>query len=359
MDTIKKNCPTWDCAEKAVQPNVLTNKIVADKFNQADDKTRKIVLNAAFGMAFEKVAGNVNHNFTCFNADHEDRTPSMVFDKAKGHFHCFGCMDYGENFDGFDVIGAAYGFTSFKDCYSKAVELFVDNPSAVIPNERPKGDLFPKAMYRTLKNPFYTPIQNDPDGLAYLKSRGISRNTAVKHGVMTWEYEGWLFLVFVNDNGSVVRRRFAKTADAAMYANQPDKWWNQKGQGGYFNLRAVEKAKEKNEIVFVTESAIDALTVLECGYHAVGLNSVNRLSGMLQESNYPYLVGLFDNDDIGRNKAALFKQRGFCVAEYDEETTPFLRQYKDVNEALTANETGTLADLAMLNYCASVQYGLN
>ena len=83
MDTIKKNCPTWDYAEKAVQPNVLTNKIVADKFNQADDKTRKVVLNAAFGMAFEKVAGNVNHNFTCFNADHEDRTPSMVFDKAK------------------------------------------------------------------------------------------------------------------------------------------------------------------------------------------------------------------------------------------------------------------------------------
>lgn len=357
MDRIKKNCDTWVIAEKAVKPNVLTNKINAETFLQADSKTRKIVLNAAFGVAVEKVAGNIDHNFTCFNADHDDRIPSMVFDKDRGHFHCYGCMSFGTNFDGFDVIGAVYGFTSFKDCYDKAVELFVDNPSAVT-NERSKADLFPKAMYRTLKNPYYTPIQSDPDGLAYLKSRGISKNTAVKYGVMTWEYEGWLFIVFVNDNGTVVRRRFAKTADAAMYGSQPNKWWNQKGQGGYFNLRAIEKAKQNNEIVFITESVMDALSVLECGYPAIGLNSINRLGGLLRETDYPYLVGLFDNDDIGRNRASLFRQHGFYVAEYNEETTPFLCQYKDINEALSADATATMTDLALLNDYATDYYGL-
>ena len=358
MDKIKKNCPTWAIAENAVQPNTLTNKIVAEKFNQADDKTRKIVLNAAFGMAVEKVAGSIDHNFTCFNADHEDRTPSMIFDKEHGHFHCFGCMDYGENFDGFDVIGAVYGYTSFRDSYAKAVELFVDKPSEVIPYQKSKGDLFPKEMYKTLKNPYYTPIQNDPDGLAYLELRGISKKTAVKYGLMTWEYEGWLFIVFVNDNGSVVRRRFAKTADAAMYSSQPEKWWNQKGSGGYFNLRAIDKAREKSEVVFVTESAMDALSVIECGYPAVALNSVNRLGGLLRECNYPYLVGLFDNDDIGCNKAGIFKQHGFYTVEYDDETTPFLRQYKDANEALCANRLRTTTDLAVVNQKAMGYYGL-
>ena len=358
MDKIKKNCPTWVIAVKAVQPNVLTDKILVDKFNAADDKMRKAVLNAAFGMAVEKVAGNVDRNFTCFNADHDDKHPSMVFDKEHGHFHCYGCMDYGENFDAFDVISAAYGYTSFRDSYGKAVELFVDKPSEVVAYQKSKADLFPKEMYKTLKNPYYTPIQNDSDGLLYLESRGISKKTAVKHGLMTWEYEGWLFIVFVNDNGSVVRRRFAKTADAAMYASQPEKWWNQKGAGGYFNLRAIDKAREKNEVVFVTESAMDALSVIECGYHAVALNSVNRLGGLLRESNYPYLVGLFDNDDIGQNKASTFKQHGFYTVEYDDETTPFLRQYKDVNEALSANRLRTMTDIAVVNYNAMAYYGL-
>ena len=357
MDRIKKNCSTWSIAEKAVQPNALTNKIPTETFKQADDKTRKTLLNVAFGMAVEKVAGNIDHNFTCFNADHDDRIPSMVFDKDRGHFHCYGCMSFGTNFDGFDTIGAVYGYTSFRDSYGKAIELFVENPSEA-KNPKSKAELFPKAMYRTLKNPYYTPIQSDPDGLAYLKSRGISKNTAVKYGVMTWEYEGWLFIVFVNDNGSVVRRRFAKTADAAMYGSQPNKWWNQKGEGGYFNLRAIDKAKNNNEIVFVTESVMDALSVLECGYPAIGLNSINRLGGLLRETDYPYLVGLFDNDDIGRNRASLFKQHGFYVAEYNEETTPFLRQYKDINEALTADAKLTKADITILHDYATTYYGL-
>lgn len=362
MKDIKRNCITWKMALNAVQPNAIENKIIAKEFNKATDAEKKVVLSVAFRMAMEEANENRNrlfHNLTCFNADHEDKTPSMVFDKERGHFHCYGCMEAGENFDLFDVIKFAYpDCKGFKACYDKAVELYVDHPENVVSSFQPKGDPFPKAMYKTLKNPYYTPIQKDSDGLAYLSSRGISKETAVKHGVMTWEHQGWLYLVFVNDNGTVVRRRFAKTAVADMYSDVPSKWWNQSGAGGYFNLRAIEKAKQKNQVVFVTESAIDALSVAECNFLAVGLNSVNRFSGLLKETNYPYLVGLFDNDEIGRNKAGIMAQHGFFTVNYNAELYPFLSQYKDINEALTANKLCARTDLTMAEVQAQLHYGL-
>lgn len=357
---IKTNSASWEMALKAVQSDVLTKKIVAEQFNDGTDAERKTVLGVAFRMAMEKANGGaVYYNMNCFNADHADKTPSMVFDQSRGHFHCYGCMDAGENFDVFDVIKFAYPeCKGFRACYEKAVELFVDRPEAVVYTYQAKGDMFPKAMYKTLKNPYYTPIQNDPDGLEYLSSRGITKETAVKHGVMTWEHQGWLYLVFVNDNGTVVRRRFAKTDVADMYSDMPSKWWNQSGAGGYFNLRAIDKAKEEGQVVFVTESAIDALSVAECKYPAVGLNSVNRFAGLLSQTDYPYLVGLFDNDEMGRNKAAVMEQHGFFTVNYDPELYLFLARYKDINEALTANKLRASTDLTMAEAQARIYYGL-
>jgi len=350
--------PTWAIVERALQPEALNQKILADKFNTADGKMQKAILNAVFGMAVETVSNQPYGNYRCFNIAHEDKTPSMVFDKERGHFHCFGCMEPGENFDVFDAIRVVYGYTSFKDCFNKAVQLFVDYPETVVKTAIPKENLFPTAMYKTMKNPYYTPIQHDADGLRYLASRGISSTVAKKHGVMVWEYEGWLYLVFVNDNGSVVRRCFAQTDDAGMYASQPGKWWNQKGKSGIFNQRVVEIAQSKAEPVFVTESAIDALSIAETGLYAVGLNSVNNLGMFLKECDYPYLIGLFDNDDAGRTKSAIFEQHGYYTVKYDNQTAPFLSQFKDVNEALMADKIRTTTDLMMLQYRASVYYGL-
>lgn len=350
--------PTWAIVEKALQPGALHQTIIADKFNLADSKMQKAVLNAAFGMAFDRVSNQPYGNYRCFNAEHEDKTPSMTFDKERGHFHCFGCMEPGENFDVFDAVREVYGYTSFQDCFNKAVELFVDYPEKVVKPTIPKENLFPTAMYKTMKNPYYTPVQHDADGWRYLSSRGISVAVAKKHGVMVWEYEGWLYLVFVNDNGSVVRRRFAQTADAALYANIPSKWWNQRGKSGIFNQRVVEIAQSKAQPVFVTESAIDALSIAETGLNAVGLNSVNNLGMFLKACDYPYLIGLFDNDDTGRTKSAIFEQHGYYTVKYDGSTAPFLSQFKDVNEALVADKTRTTTDLMMLQHYASVYYGL-
>ena len=362
IEKIKISCKTWQIAYQAVQPDALAlpEKIKVEYFNTLDASKRKQALSASFAKAVYAVGGDrVLHNMTCFNADHEDRTPSMVFDKGAGHFHCYGCMETGINWDAYDTIGAAYGLTSFRDCYDKAVELYVDEPARVIPASVPYKDIYPKAMYRTMKNPYYTPIAKDPDGLEYLKSRGIRKATAVKYGVLTWEYQGCLYLVFPNDNGSVVRRKFARTDEANMYCNEPEKWWNQKGSGGIFNLRAVEKATVDNPIVYVTESATDALSAIESGYSALSINSVNNIGGLIRETTYPYLVGLFDNDNIGRMAASIFQQHGYFVCTYDPEEYPFLCQHKDANEALVASKTRAKADLATLNQNAKEFYGLS
>ena len=71
----------------------------------------------------------VHHNwhFRCFSPDHEDKHPSMSFNRSANKVHCFGC---GVTYDIFDLIGLDYGLKDYNSQFQKACELFnvtVDN----------------------------------------------------------------------------------------------------------------------------------------------------------------------------------------------------------------------------------------
>ena len=74
----------------------------------------------------------VHHNwhFRCFSPDHEDKHPSMSFNRSANKVHCFGC---GVTYDIFDLIGLDYGLKDYNSQFQKACELFnvtVDNKPA-------------------------------------------------------------------------------------------------------------------------------------------------------------------------------------------------------------------------------------
>ncbi|MDR1732681.1 MAG: toprim domain-containing protein [Synergistaceae bacterium] len=100
-----------------------------------------------------------------------------------------------------------------------------------------------------------------------------------------------------------------------------------------FNVRALKEARKP---VFVVESEIDALSILEVGGEAVSLGSiefVTRFLGLLErEKPKQRLIIALDNDPRG-NETARDLARGLAALEI-----PFYRHvwegYKDANEAL-------------------------
>lgn len=360
FNVIKRNA-TWQVVEKAITDGAKNNKIKAEVFSAVDNTTRKVLLKNAFSKAVLSTIGEEYYgNFTCFNGEHDDRNPSMVFDKDGGHFHCFGCMTLGKNYDLFNAIEDFYGLEGFNACYNKAVELFVENPEKVTATTTYRP--YPLEMYKVMRNSYYTPINQSHEGLEYMRTRGISNELSIKHGLRVWEYQGYGYIVFINDNGSVVRRCFCKNEEVAItYSNEPpNKWWNSKGDGGFFNERCVEIATAKDEIVFVTEGAIDALSVEELGFHAVGLNSVMRYRKLLENHPNAKFVILFDNDYEGTLTAANAQPFGFYTVHYDENTNwAFLSAHKDINECLMTDRRQTLIDLKNIELKAKAFYGLN
>lgn len=307
--------------ENALQPDVLnvSEKIPQSVYKAADNNKKKELLKQAYEKALRKVNAKLDSNIHCFNANHSDNSPSMRWSLEKKGFHCFGCMEPGFHYDLFDAISEVYslGEQSYGQAYKIAVKLFV---VGVLDNME---SYFTKEMKQVMRYNCHTPIDNDDLGLAYLEKRGISSVVATAYGLQTWEFQGARYIVFINSNGSLVRRLIAVNKSiAGMYSSEPPKWFNQRGKSGFFNYRAIDKARNNQGIVFLFEGALDALSLMSCigsseaGSNAVALNSTQNLPKFLRETEYPYLVGFMDNDDTGQQIIA--KANEFYKSQEDK-----------------------------------------
>lgn len=335
--------------EKALQPDILSvgEKIPQAVYKQADNNRKKLLLKGAYEKALRKVNAKLDSNFRCFRADHSDSNPSMRWN-GKG-FHCFGCMESGHNYDLFDAISEIYGLgeKSYSQAYRKAVQLFVAGALDTVSSD------FTKEMKQVMRYQCHTPIVEDDLGLAYLVKRGISKEVATSNGLQTWEYQGARYIVFINSNGSLVRRLIAVNKSiSGMYSMEPAKWFNQKGKSGFFNYHSIEKAKKDNSLVFVVEGAIDCLTLIEGigsafgGSYATALNSTQNLPAFLRETDYRYLIGFMDNDETGQQAAEQLKEKGYFVVNYAD--YEHLQQHKDLNEAFVADRCKTEVEIKQI-----------
>lgn len=324
--------------ELAVQiKKVLENpkRINREQFDSFDSNARKEALKIAFEVSFAHNGFSMDGKFLCILAEHEDKNPSMVYNVEKRAFHCFGCMEHGQNLDLFDILMRFHNLQYFKQAFDMAESIFV-MPKA---NLHKGKELYTKPpfchwfgpMVKAWHNPNHSIAAEIPEAVQYMASRGISIETMIEHGVQVWEYSGAWYLVFINSNGSLVRRKFMDLQNDNMYANRPAKWFNQRGAGksGYFNAQIL---KNCGDIVFLVESCIDCMTLTELGFKSVAINSVNNLKAFLNENHYDYYVGLFDNDVAGHTANKLLSDMGGLSVDYKE--MPIMSQFKDINEAL-------------------------
>lgn len=106
------------------------------------------------------------------------------------------------------------------------------------------------------------------------------------------------------------------------------------GKVHIFNLAAL-----KNDIVFITEGEIDALSIEEVGGHCIGLGSASNTRLLLQtiKDNSKKFIIFADNDEAGQAAkntiTEAFKKKGisYIVAQYS---------HHDVNDFLKADKAG-------------------
>lgn len=343
-------------------------KISAESFNSGNQEERITGLRKMSGRVF----GLGNRTITCISKDHEDTNPSMGFcDKTSG-FHCFGC---GCSCDIFDIVGAVYGCKSFSERYRKAVKLLAEEGADTV--YHPKFAHFgkrgsnsyqgqkstnktgfsggvPKAMQKPLHNPHYhklsdTSFKYSNKCLGYLQARMLGADLssqinweqfAEQYYIRGWFYDCALYLVFINDDGSVCRRWI----DGAYNYHKEMRWWNSSGTVGIFNERDLYK----NDVVFVCEGIFDALTVLACGFKAVSVNGVNNLTKIRSIDNIKPII-LMDCDTSGiavarninssRTNGTDFFVPDFLADESNKDSV--LAQVDDVNDVVSFDKYNT------------------
>ena len=239
------------------------------------------------------------------------------------HFACWrGCFTHA---DIFDIIGMEYHLTSYNDKLRKCCELIgidykalqADQPTnhrtshyQPLPplaerQEKPQTDyidfykacmgridecdyLQRRSISRAATNPFplgYCPNWKNPEAI----SKGYNPRESPRLIIPLTRYSYFSRDIRAIETLSEYERRFSKI---------------NVGQAAIFNRKALAAATEP---IFITEGAIDALSIIEAGHIAIGLGGVDK-SKLIQaieeyKPTQPFIISL-DGDKAGTEASA-------------------------------------------------------
>lgn len=174
----------------------------------------------------------------------------------------------------------------------------------------------------------------EPAAQAYLTFRGLSNETAARYWIGYDKATGFLIIPAAS---SFYIARNTNTAAKMRYKNPAG------ASTALFNVKALYN--DAGRPVFITEGAIDALSVIEAGGEAVALNGTSNTRKLLEqiasEHTRSTLVLCLDKDDAGRKATAALAEglRGQNVPFIEADITG---EHKDANEALTADRAAFL-----------------
>lgn len=166
----------------------------------------------------------------------------------------------------------------------------------------------------------------DPAAVKYLERRGISLDTAEAYWIGYDQATG--FLIIPCSESYYANRN---TGEGQRFKNPPG------ASVELFNVAALWN--EGGRPVFITESAIDALSIIEAGGVAVGLNGAGNYGKLLAKLDAKHtdnmLILCLDTDEAGKSATGKLidglTERGMEYAEAE-----VCGGHKDPNEALTA-----------------------
>lgn len=262
--------------------------------------------------------------FRCLNPNHIDNNPSMMFTDKYNICKCFSC---GASYDIYDLIGLDYDLHSFKEQLEKVQELYL----GYIPVKKEvKKDIDNKVYDYTN---YYNKCFKNRYRTTYLEQRGITRELIDKYKI-GYDEERKLVVFPINKHCYFAR---------SVVNNDKIK---SKGSSDIWNKRYI---KENNQLVYVTEGIIDALSleVIDPNVKVMSINGVGNINSLvyaLKENNFNGTIGIaFDNDGAGKKATDELKKElakinvnsfsTSMIATFDDTS-----KVKDINMALINNK---------------------
>lgn len=262
--------------------------------------------------------------FHCLNPNHIDNNPSMMFTDKYNICKCFSC---GASYDIYDLIGLDYDLHSFKEQLEKVQELYL----GYIPVKKEvKKDIDNKVYDYTN---YYNKCFKNRYRTTYLEQRGITRELIDKYKI-GYDEERKLVVFPINKHCYFAR---------SVVNNDKIK---SKGSSDIWNKRYI---KENNQLVYVTEGIIDALSleVIDSNVKVMSINGVGNINSLvyaLKENNFNGTIGIaFDKDGAGKKATDELKKElakininsfsTSMIATFDDTS-----KVKDINMALINNK---------------------
>lgn len=240
-------------------------------------------------------------------------------------FHCNACSKHG------DVI-ALYMQVKGVDFKTAIEELANDKISytKTQPIHKPKQSK-PEPDFTQIINQASSKFKGSP-AEQYINNRGISTKVAERFKL---GYSESIYFNGNKNNALIVPVSKTFYFGRNLNANSPDRFHNVSGGiNTLFNKQALQQHETP---VFVNESVIDALSIIEIESHAVALNGVDLklLTQNLKSLNeYPTLILCLDNDKTGTNKTNELTTELQKIGIKFIDGRFILNDCKDANEAL-------------------------
>lgn len=366
----------------------------------SDDKQVNMIKNM-LPTYLDIIGVSTQQPFNCLNPNHDDKHPSMNYDKKDGqHVKCFSCDVYWDIFDLIAVqeFGAVPNEKneldySFNKVFNKAIDILnldiskrngnqkqdktEQNSSAQAASTKQANKVAEANAYiieqahKLLSPTKFEAIKDRTNrdqnkahimGSQYLYKRGLSDQlidrfnlgfindwqspTAMSKG---YNPEGSPRLIIPTSDTSYIAR---DTRDKSELNESEQKYVKMKeGNVHIFNIQALQK----NQPIFIVEGEIDALSIIETGKaDAIGLGSVANIDIFMRELDryghqrqgnfYPTLLIALDNDKAGQRAINKLETQldNRKVANY---VVQIARKSKDANEALVNNRLQFIRDV--------------
>lgn len=267
---------------------------------------------------------DISKNFHCLNPEHIDKnTPSMSYWKGKNKVKCFGQCN--RTFDIYDIVGFEYGTSNFLEQLEIVKKLYGGGEVFTSANENKRKQTTPERPPEF--SSLYPNYHAQLDKTTYFTDRGISRDLQEKFN-LGYDEDSKAVVIPISSRYYITRKVKEKA-----YRNY--------GSVELFNPEALYQ----EEPVFITESAIDALSVMELGYQALALNGTPHIKPLLEilrnyplhskrpGSKPPLLIIAFDNDEPGQ-RAALELTDELKALNAPYVLPKYPKWYEDSNQAL-------------------------
>lgn len=281
------------------------------KSNYKDDRAELNYIRSMLPDYLQRAGYPLNRNFICLNPAHEDRRPSMRYWANAQKVHCFSC---GVSYDIFDVIEIIKGLEKGQGIPEAKKIYGMGNGHNLAKVDIPQYKPQPAPVEEPVADSNVFADITDSPAAAYLMARGITAETIEHHKDKLQYCEAWRHpkaptappspRLIIKDEGGYMARLI--TNDAAQKKYEKLRF----GSWGLFNAEALTSG----QTVFVTEGAIDAMTLFQLGAgsaqvlamgNANGIDAIiDRLTAMKPEARPPSIVIAADDDDNNTGRAA-------------------------------------------------------